>query len=136
MKQSEFIKKSHIPEKLIRSTIKQIGGWEEFKDRAEDVTNHGADGGFSGFIYYSDTVEFTEKNKADILAFAKEQAAEFGENLFSMVGSFNCLKISPEEVAEAIYNHDSESRTTVYNALAWYILEEVCRSYVDLSEEA
>lgn len=134
MKQSEFIKQSHIPASLIKATVHQIGGWEEFKEHAEDVTNHGASGGFSGFIYYSDTVEFTETNKATILAFAKEQAADFGESLFSMVGGFNCLKISPEEVAEAIYNHNSENQTMVYNALAWYILEEVCRSYVDLED--
>lgn len=134
MKLNEFIRQSSIPEKLIRSTVKQIGGWDEFKNRAEDITSYGASGGFSGFTYYSDTVPFTKRNKAAILDFAKEQAQDFGESMLTMVGNFICLKISPEEAAEAIYNPKSEEQTTVYNALAWYILEEVSRSYVDLIE--
>ena len=34
MNQSKFIKESHINERLIRAVVRQIGGWEEFKERA------------------------------------------------------------------------------------------------------
>ena len=36
---------------LIKAVIRQLGG----KEALEDVYNHGADGGFSGFTYYSET---------------------------------------------------------------------------------
>jgi len=52
-----------------------------------------------------------------------------------MISSFNCVNETPEEVAEAIYNSDSDNQTQVLNALAWFAGEEVCRSYSDLIEE-
>lgn len=42
---------SGIPLKLIRNVARQIGD----KDRLEDVARHGADAGYPGFTYYSDT---------------------------------------------------------------------------------
>lgn len=38
------------------------------------------------------------------------------------------------EAAEAIHNPRSEDATNVLNALAWFALEEVSRSYSDMSE--
>lgn len=102
---------------------------------ADDVTNHGASGGFSGWIYYSETEKFTKAHKAAILEMAKQMADDLGEPLYKMIGGFNCLKISEGEAAEAIHNPRSEDRTNVYNALAWFALEEVSRSYSDLCYE-
>jgi hypothetical protein len=46
----KLIESTNIPESLIRATVRQSGGWAEFKEHAEDVTNHGASGGFlAGF---------------------------------------------------------------------------------------
>lgn len=132
----DFTEKSYLDEKLTRAVVRQVGCWEYFQEVAEDVTNHGAMGGFSGFTYYVDTEAFTKHNKALILDMAKEQAQDIdADNIFSMIANFNCIDLSAEEVAEAIYNHQSEDRTTVYNALAWYALEEVCRVYSDLIYE-
>ena len=51
-------------EKLTTAVIEQLGGRDENTDQTmRDIMNHGADGGFSGFIYYSDTVEFYNQNK-------------------------------------------------------------------------
>lgn len=131
-----FIKHSHINPKLIRAVVRQCGGWDSFKEMAVDVANHGADAGWSGFTYYTDTVAFTKRNKADILEMAKEMAESIGEgNMFDLIAGFNCLKILPEEAAEAIYNSKSDAKDTVYNALAWFALEEVSRSYVDYIED-
>jgi hypothetical protein len=127
----EFAEKSHIDASLIRAVVSQIGGWQEFKDHADDVTNHGASGGFSGFTYYTDTVSFTKRHKAAIMKMAESMADDLGESLYAMIGGFNCLKISEGEAAEAIHNPRSEERTNVYNALAWFALEEVCRSFVE-----
>lgn len=132
-----FIEASNISPKLIRAVVRQIGGWDSFKESAQDVANHGASGGVNGFIYYTDTVAFTKRNKKDILAMAEELASSIGEgDAITLIAGFNCLKnYSALEVSEAIYNPRSESRTDVFNALAWFTLEEVARSYCDLVEQ-
>lgn len=129
-----FAASSNIPASLIRAVIRQVGGFDSFKELARDVVDHGANAGVSGFVYYSDTVPFTKRNKAILLEFAENEAQSFGENAFSMIASFRCIDLTAPEVAEALYNARSENRTEVFNALAWYALEEICRSYVDMLE--
>lgn len=131
----EFVEQSNIDAKLIRATVRQIGGLEEFKERAQDVTNHGAAGGFIGFTYYADTITFTKRNKAAIVDMLSALADDLGENTLSCLAGFNCLKdYTVEEVADGLYNPRSDHRTAVYNALAWFALEEVARSYCDVAE--
>ena len=127
-----FIEQSSINPKLIRSVIRQIGGWLEFKEHAEDVSNYGAAGGFGGFIYYTDTVAFTKRNKAEIEAMLKGLAEDIGESFADCLCGFNCLKgIEAGDVLDGYYNPRSDYRTDVYNALAWYALEEVATAYSD-----
>jgi len=129
-----FCQKSHIAESLIRSAVRQVGGFNSFMMYAQDVCNHGAVGGFGGFIYYDNTVKFTKRNKAAILELCKEFDSQI-ENVgvISFIASFNCLRgESQEDVADGLYNPRSDNQTIVYNALAWFALEEVCRSYCDL----
>ena len=129
----EFTEQSGLNGSLVRHVVKQMGGWDSFKESAQDVANNGINGGFHGFIYYKDTVPFAKRNKTLILDLAKEQAADFGsESIYSMIAGFNCLKMQADEVAEAIHNSHSDLRTQVYNALAWYAGEEVCHRYSDL----
>lgn len=134
MELNQFIRKSHISENLIRAVVRQSGGWYNFAEMAEDITNHGVDGGFNGWIYHSDTVAFAKRNKHNIFLLAKDMASDLGEELFTMIGGFKCLKMTPEAVAEAIYNPRSDDRVQVFNALAWFAAEEVARSYVDTKE--
>lgn len=131
-----LVEKSHINEKLIRAVVRQIGGWESFTQSAPDITNHGIDGGFHGFIYTAETVKFAKKNLPEIMELAKNMADEIGENKYKMVEGFNCLKDYENlDAAEAIYNKKSEDHETVLNALAWFAGEEVARSYVDMLGE-
>ena len=131
-----FVEKSHIEAKLIRAVVRQIGGWEIFTQSAPDITNHGIDGGFHGFIYTAETVKFAKKNLPEIMELAKNMADEIGENKYKMVEGFNCLKDYENlDAAEAIYNKKSEDHETVLNALAWFAGEEVARSYVDMLGE-
>lgn len=138
-----FIESSNIPAKLVRAVVAQIGGWEDFKEHAPDVANHGAAGGFGGFIYYTDTVKFARKNKALIMEMAKEQAHDLGsESAYAMIAGFNGLKddaLTPDRVAELIcrnFKEDEEGQTTqIYNVLAWWALEEVSRAYTDQLED-
>lgn len=133
---TQFIAKSNISASLIRATVRQFGGWESFQEVAEDVSRHGIDGGFHGFIYYRDTVPFAKKNKSEIIALCEEMADSMGEDgLISFLSGFGCLKdSSQDEIAQGLYNPRSDTNTTVYNALAWLAGEEVCRSYTDLCE--
>jgi len=137
MKQSDFIKSSNIPAELIRAVVRQSRGWKAFQEIAADVTNHGADAGFSRWIYYTETNAFTKRNKKAILAYAAEQAKEFGQGLLEMIAGFNVFKRDPvsfDEVAAAVYRGKGYTYMAeqILNVLAWYALEEVARAYCDL----
>ena len=101
-------------------------------DRAElaEVAQHGAGTGWNGFINYSDTLAFYKAHKADILALAKQLADDLGEDMLNMIAGFGCLKaekLTPDEIAEALYSGRGVVTTTVRNAMAWFALEETAR---------
>jgi hypothetical protein len=129
-----LIEYTNIPESLVRAVVRQMGGWESFKESAPDITRNGISGGYSGFIYYSETVAFAKRNRRAILEMASEQAREFGMGLVEMVKGFNCLKAATEtEIVEGLAGATDE--TQVPNGLAWYAGEEVARAYCDMTEE-
>ncbi len=135
---SELIKQSNIPPKLIRAVVRQMGGWESFTRSAPDITRHGIDGGFSGFIYHSDTDSFAKRNRAEISQMATEQAKEFGQGVIEMIRGFGCFrqgsKPTDEEIGSALYaGKNAENGINVLNALAWYAGEEVSREYCRLT---
>ena len=127
-------------ELLTNAVIEQLG-YEELEDEElrstlEDITNHGAGGGFGGFIYYSETNKFARENMHLILDQVKELADALGETPLEMISSFRWLqgdKIDPLEIASIIYERTSPesqadgTETVVLNALAWFALEEVAR---------
>ena len=124
-----------MDERIYKAVIKQLGG----KESLEDVYNHGADGGFSGFIYHSDTIEFFRKNKKHIVMLAEDMSNDLGEDILSMINSFNCLKdyeLSNSQIGKVLYGKfsDSDDNTQIMNALSWFALEEVAR-YVCESED-
>lgn len=92
---------------------------------------YGAAAGFSGFIYYSETVSFWRKNRSKILRFAEDQAKELGTNIIDMVAGFKGIKddFTPCEVAAALFGRYNEDYTNIYNVLAWYCLEEISFYY-------
>jgi len=122
---------------LAASVIRQFGGWESFKESAPDVSSHGIDGGFHGFIYYMDTCKFTAKNRANIADLVECLASDLGEDPLTMVSSFECLKnsnLEPGEVGRVLYSArggDADTRLLIENALAWFAGEEICRAYDD-----
>ena len=114
--------------KLQRAVKRQLGSdtMQEFLETLQDVSNHGAGGGFSGFTYYGETVDFTRRNRAEIMQQLKEDAEYFGTSVYDMVCSFNCFKgYEADEILSALYGGRGDSLTTVYNGLAWYVLETV-----------
>jgi hypothetical protein len=121
--------------KLRNAVIKQLGCDDEteLKDTLSCVENHGADSGYVGFTYYSDTVAFARRNKADILASMGEDVEMFGmSTVAELMATFKCVNgLSALEIERALIGRNSEDETTVFNALAWYALESVAREYED-----
>lgn len=70
---------------LINAVVKQLGHTSaknsELLLTLKDISNHGIDGGYGGFVYYSDTVKFFDANKKDIIALANESADSIGYSL-------------------------------------------------------
>jgi len=117
-------KKAYHP--LKRAVMRQFGDSEYFYESVPDIVNYGASGGVSGFIYYSDTVNFTKRNKDKIMQSLTELSDDLGESIVSMLSHWQCLKgMSQCEIMEGLYNPRSDNKTTVYNAIAWYALEDV-----------
>jgi hypothetical protein len=97
----------------------------------ENCAEHGANVGFPGFIYYSDTIAFFRKNRKDIVNNIEQTAAEMGEDLIKMVQSFGVFRNSTpptsDEVGKALWDsaYQYDELTNLYNVFAWYALEEV-----------
>lgn len=124
---TKIIENSNIPPRLVRSTVRQLGGCGSLKD----IANYGAGGGYHGFIYYYDTVAFFNRNRHLIIDLAKHVADENGEDVFTMITGFVCLKdmgLSATDVAEAIYRDRGDCADIIKNALTWFALEEVARA--------
>ncbi len=137
----QFISEAqHIEPKLIRAVVNQLGGWDCFKECAQDITNHGMQYGIGGFVWYSETVAFWRKNRKEILTLAELQASDFDEDVIEMVRSFNGLSdkgvpdYTASEIGKAWYGRYDNNLDSVYNALAWYAAEEIARAYCDLLE--
>ena len=138
-KEQGFLNDYSSNQKLNEAVIEQMGGFESFAENAPDISNHGIDGGFGGFIYYSDTVSFAQDNREVILDALKEDAQEFGhESVPEMMANWKSLDgFSQDEIAEALYSNDEshEAHTSVYNAMAWYAGEKASYEYVNAMDE-
>ena len=132
-----MIDNSNIPASLIRAVVRQFGGFDMFKQSAPDVTNHGINSGFCGFVYYTETCTFYAKHRKDIIQVAEDMSNDIygNDKLIGFVKSFNCLDADSSEIALTIYGNKSQHDTQVANALAWFAGEEVCRLYCDLIEQ-
>lgn len=113
---------------LQNAVIRRIGGKEALKD----VMNHGADAGYPGFTYYTDTISFFKRHKAAIVEMASEMADDMGtDTTMDLIKSFRCLNndFTAEEIAQVIYGpwKDDDAHTMIANAMAWFALEEVAR---------
>ena len=80
---------------LINAVIKNVG-----MDNVENINNHGIDGGYSGFIYYSDTHKFAMRYRKYIVPMLEEQAEEFGEDVVKMVSGFGVFRSSPMDAED------------------------------------
>lgn len=120
------IKRAMKAHPLAGIVLRQLGGGKDAVQSAIEAGRHGTDAGWPGFTWYSDTVPFAKRNKRAILECAAELAGEMGTDTVALVKGFQCLK--GVEGVEAVLlgtSRDADSTTAVYNALAWFALEEV-----------
>lgn len=90
------------------------------------ISRHGIAGGYTGFVYYSETVAFWRKNRAKIFALMNYEADSMGENVFAMVRSFRMLgDYTDHEVGRALFGNYCDGLTYIYNVFAWYAAEVV-----------
>lgn len=150
--QKDFVKKSRMDSGLLNAVVEQSGGWEDFRESAPDVVENGIDGGFGGWIYYSETINFYRSNHEKIRTQLYGDAEQLDLYVVEYIKSFQCLKgLEPTEneivgamlcCADPRDNHlpkflEIEAELTdgiiriIQNALAWYAAETACRSYME-----
>lgn len=114
---------------LINAVVSRIG-----KDSIMDVVNHGIDGGFNGFIYYTDTHAFAMRYRKLIVKLLEEQANNMGEEVVAMVSSFGVFRNNAmdNEDRKDLYKYLGGGKceqSAITNVMAWFAAEEVCRMF-------
>lgn len=97
-----------------------------------DINNHGIDGGYSGFIYYSDTHSFAIRHRKQIVELLEQDAEDFGQEVVEMVSGFGVFRNSKMDNDDRrdLYRYLSFAKceqSTITNLMAWYAAETVCR---------
>ena len=97
-----------------------------------DCSNHGANIGFTGFSYYSDTVKFFKKHQIDIVSHLEKTAVKLGVDLISFILNFKEFRTSddpptPSNVGKALWDKSKTypELTELYNAFSWYTLKQL-----------
>src|SRR5215510_4539462 len=141
---------SNFTDDTIRNVIIALGfdpvhaTREEFKQLSAELENcakHGADCGFSGFIYENETIPFFIANRQDIVSHMEKTAKELGIDIISMVQNFgvfrNSEKPTASDVGRALWDNSKtwSDLTTLYNVFAWYALEEIARTWYRYLED-
>jgi hypothetical protein len=105
-----------------------------------DINNHGINGGYSGFIYYSAPKIFARKHRKAIAALIEHESLSLGESIESFLGSFKCFdfkdKQEKKECMLYVYGGATNKfETLVLNGFAWYAGEWASRIITELAEE-
>ena len=86
-------------------------------DELNNLAEHGAQGGISGMIYYSEIVALYDFYKNDIWDLAYEGAEDAGINVMEYIASFNGAKNVGGDVQ-------------FKNLLVWYAAETIARHII------
>lgn len=96
---------------------------EDFEGSIEDLAEHGADAGFPGLSYYSDTIKLYEKYEREIWEALDEDADGMGsKNILDFIGTLSG--------ADNVADEDQFK-----NLLVWYMAERTARQVVDERED-
>lgn len=110
----------------------------EFITTCRDINrNGGAQDGYSGFIYYSETRDFARSYMDYIIEELTEEAQECGMSVSHYVSRFSCLDIDlitgchPQNFESQFWrvvqgkDKPEDCESIILNALAWWALEHV-----------
>lgn len=134
------IKQALASHPLAPAVLRQLGGGRDAVQSAIEAGEHGADAGWPGFTYSADCVQFAKRHRNAIATMASDMASEIGDaGAMELVKGFRCLKddkdIEEDTIGRCLYGiATGDDADTVYNALAWFALEEVGRAISVLSE--
>lgn len=93
-------------------------------EQIEDLAEYGADAGWPGLTYYSETGALYEAREPEIWDALSEDAADFGHaSPLELVATFNGAKA---------VETDSQFR----NLLVWYMAERTAREIADAGQKA
>ena len=131
----------NVSERMLSDISRRVGSWKEYRDGiAQEINDHGADCGFSGFVYYYETSAFFRDHSDEIMVMLRDLASDVGQTPAEMVAGFNCLSgvVDRDTVAAvlAFGRANDDDRAVVQNALAWFALETVSARLVDYMERA
>jgi hypothetical protein len=136
MTYKSFLENHEDNKSLISAVKKQLdcNSVNEFFEELDNVSKSpcGANGGFTGFIYYTETTAFWRANKKNIKNLMEQEADELGESsVISMVKNFNSVKddFSEDEIGRALYGKFDEDLYQLYDTFAKYALEEIAYWY-------
>jgi hypothetical protein len=96
---------------FLEDLIERFGGGEEAQDTLRDLAKHGAEGGFPGITYYTDTVAMYEAHTDEIWDALYEDSEGTGG-----IPAFIAGLGGAEHVG---------SQTQFANLLVWYMAERV-----------
>jgi hypothetical protein len=130
-----FLQNTNIPATLIDSIVDQLGtDWEDedFIYTMLDVSRHGANCGFGGFIYYNETSQFYRENQSEIIDLLTDLADQMGQTKMDLVKGFRCTEDATEdEIAYTLFGNPQDHDTYVANCLAWFALETLANEISD-----
>lgn len=103
---------------------------EERRTYLQDLTQHGAISGMvGGLVYYSETTQFFNEHRDEILTMLKEMKAETGLDEKGLFGDkWNDWEDLLEEEADDL---DPLSDTNNQNLLAWFAVEDLAIQELD-----
>lgn len=116
---------------LINAVYANVG-----KDSIQSVNEHGIQGGYNGFIWYTETHAFAMRYRKLILKLLEQQAYELDEEVVEMVSNFGVFRNNPmdNDDRKDLYRYLGGGRPEqgqITNLMAWFAAEEVCRMFED-----
>ena len=118
-----------LDKRLVTAVIEQLGlDDEDETETLHDIAQFGINSGFSGFTYYTETVEFYMENQPLIVNQLREDAQGYGQwSMMEMVRNFACCdeETTEDEIGKTLFSDDHYE--LVANCLAWYAAETVAR---------
>ena len=94
---------------------------EELTATLKDISRYGIDGGFNGFIYYTDTAKFYDENIAEIVKLCDSWEQETGE---------------PVKNPHRISDPNEAEQDQAKNWFAWFAAESVAHEVANRLEFA